>query len=67
MYTYTLSELRRLDTIEQSWDGAELKIEEDGLRVWLVPTENRPYDGDYQVETLNDEGRWIIEHNYFNQ
>lgn len=66
MYTYTLSELRRLDTIEQSWDGAELKIEEDGLRVWLVPTENRPYDGDYQVETLNDEGRWIIEHNYFN-
>ena len=66
MYNYTLSELRRLDTIEQSWDGAELKIEEDGLKVWLVPVSNRPYDGDYQVETLNDEGRWVIEDCYFN-
>ena len=67
MYNYTLSELRALGTKEQSWDGAELKIEEDGLKVWLVPASNRPYDGDYQVETLNDEGRWVTEEYFFNQ
>ena len=67
MYNYTLSELRILGTKEQSWDGAELKIEEDGLKVWLVPASNRPYDGDYQVETLNDEGRWVTEEYFFNQ
>ena len=67
MYNYTLSELRALGTKEQSWDGAELKIEEEGLKVWLVPASNRPYDGDYQVETLNDEGRWVIEEYFFNQ
>lgn len=65
MYTYTRSELQRLDTIDQSWDGAELKIDDGEIRVWLVPRENRGYDGDYQVETQNAIGRWITENYYF--
>lgn len=55
--TYTKSELNRLETIEQSWDGDELKIQEDGYRVWLTHRENRAYNGDYTVETLVD-GKW---------
>jgi hypothetical protein len=54
---YTKSELNRLETIEQSWDGDELKIQEDGYRVWLTHRENRAYNGDYTVETLV-EGKW---------
>jgi hypothetical protein len=54
---YTKSELTRLETIEQSWDGDELKIQEDGCRVWLTHRENRAYNGDYTVETLVD-GKW---------
>ena len=67
MYTYTRSELNRLDTIEQSWDGAELKIDDGEIRVWLVPREHSRYDGDYQVETRNSTGKWITENYYFNQ
>jgi len=66
MYTYTRSELERLDTLDQSWDGAELKFEDEETRVWLVPRENRGYDGDYQVETRNATGKWIIKNYYFN-
>ena len=55
--TYTKSELTRLETIEQSWDGDKLKIQEDGYRVWLTHRENRAYNGDYTVETLV-EGKW---------
>jgi hypothetical protein len=55
--TYTKSELNRLETIEQSWDGDELKIQEDGYRVWLTHRENRAYNGDYTIETLV-EGKW---------
>ena len=55
---YTVRELKNMDTIEQSWDGDELKIEEDGLRVWLVLPENTPYNGDFVIETLVD-GKWI--------
>jgi hypothetical protein len=55
--TYTKSELNRLETIEQSWDGDELKIQEDRYRVWLTLRENRAYNGDYTVETLV-EGKW---------
>lgn len=66
MYNYTLSELRRLETIDQSWDGAELKIDDGEIRVWLVPRENRGYDGDYQIETRNSVGRWITKNYYFN-
>ena len=62
---YTKQELQNLDTIEQSWDGAELKIEEEGMRVWLVPSEHRKYDGDYQVEIRNDNGKWVINNYYF--
>jgi hypothetical protein len=54
---YTKLELMILDTIEQAWDGDELKIQEDGLRVWFTYRENRAYNGDYTVETLVD-GKW---------
>jgi len=54
---YTKRELQNLETIEQSWDGAELKIEEPGYKVWLNPKENTPYDGDYTIQTLVD-GKW---------
>ena len=55
--SYTKSELRDLDTIEQAWDGDELKIDEGDLRVWLTHQENRQYNGDYTVETLVN-GSW---------
>lgn len=57
---YTRSELNSLDTIEQAWDGDELKIWEDDRKVWLTHRENRAYNGDYTIETLVD-GRWIQE------
>jgi hypothetical protein len=65
MYAYTKTELERLDTLDQSWDGAELKFEDEEMRVWLVPRENRGYDGDYQVETRNATGKWITKNYYF--
>ena len=65
MYAYTKTELERLDTLDQSWDGAELKFEDEETRVWLVPRENRGYDGDYQVETRNATGKWITKNYYF--
>jgi hypothetical protein len=63
--TYTKSELNRLETIEQAWDGDELKIQEDEYRVWLTLRQNRKYNGDYTIEKLVD-GRWIQETYYFN-
>ena len=57
---YTRSQLQMLDTIEQAWDGDELKIQDEEMRVWLVTRENRAYNGDYVVETLVN-GRWIQE------
>jgi hypothetical protein len=53
-----------LDTIEQAWDGDELKIKEEGYRVWLTHRDNRAYNGDYTVETLVD-GRWEQENCIF--
>lgn len=50
--TYTKKELQSLDTIEQAWDGDELKIQEQDFRVWLTHPENRPYNGDYTIEVL---------------
>jgi hypothetical protein len=55
--SYTKSELRDLDTIEQAWDGDELKVDEGDLRVWLTHPENRKYNGDYTIETLVN-GSW---------
>jgi hypothetical protein len=54
---YSKRELKQLDTIEQAWDGSELKIENDDRRVWLTPPENRRYDGDYTIETRVN-GKW---------
>ncbi len=67
MYTYTQSELRNMETLDQSWDGAELKVDDGEIRVWLVPRENRGYDGDYQIETLGPTGKWTTKNYYFNQ
>ena len=47
---FTKRELQQLDTIEQAWDGDELKIEDDGVKVWPVLPQNRQYNGDYVVE-----------------
>ena len=62
--SYTRSELNSLQTIEQAWDGDELKIWTDDKKVWLTHRENRAHNGDYTIETLVD-GRWIQENYYF--
>ena len=54
---YSKHDLTQLETIEQAWDGSELKIEEDDIKVWLTPPEHRQYDGDYVIETRIN-GRW---------
>lgn len=65
---FTRSELVILDTIEQAWDGDELKIDEDNYRVWLVLPENRQYNGDYVVEMFDPiSGKWEQESYYFNR
>ena len=38
MYNFTKRELQNMDTIEQSWSGDELKIEEESLdEEWAEP------------------------------
>jgi len=54
---YTKRDLQNLETIEQAWDGDELKIETDTTRVWLTSLENRQWDGDYTIENLIN-GKW---------
>ena len=54
---FTKRDLVYLDTIEQAWDGSELKIENDGMKVWLTQPEHRQYDGDYVIETRVN-GKW---------
>lgn len=61
--TYTRRELAAMPTIEQAWDGDELKIQEDGLRVWLVLPENIDYSGDFIIETLI-KGKWVQQEVY---
>lgn len=55
---YTKRELRDLPTIEQAWDGDELKIHDGTVKVWLTHPENRAYNGDYTIEVLMN-GRWV--------
>ena len=62
---YSKHELQQLDTIEQAWDGSELKIENDGYRVWLTQPEHRRYDGDYVIETRVN-GKWEQQSCLFN-
>lgn len=64
---YTKRELKSLETIEQAWDGDELKIQTNEMRVWLVLPENRQYNGDYVIEFFDAiSGRWDVESFYFN-
>jgi hypothetical protein len=65
LHEYSKAELNSLETIEQAWDGDELKIKTDTHRIWLVLRENRPYNGDYVVETYN-RGKWEQTSYYFN-
>jgi len=62
--TYTKRQLQSLDTIEQAWDGDELKIWKDDVKVWLTLPENRKYNGDYTIERLVD-GKWEQENCMF--
>lgn len=62
---YTREELINRDTIEQAWDGDELKIDDGDIRVWLTSRGNRMYNGDYTIETRVD-GRWNQESHSFN-
>jgi len=48
--SYSKRELENLETIEQAWDGDELKIDEQNMRVWLSHPENRQWNGDYTIE-----------------
>lgn len=61
---YSKKQLEELDTIEQAWDGDELKMQEGNTRVWLTHSENRKYNGDYTIET-RIEGRWEQENCLF--
>jgi hypothetical protein len=65
LHEYTKAELNSMDTIEQAWDGDELKIQTDTHKIWLVLPENRQYNGDYVVETLVN-GGWEQASYYFN-
>lgn len=62
---YTRADLINLDTIEQAWDGDELKIDDGDVRVWLTNRGNRMYNGDYTIETMVD-GKWNQESHNFN-
>lgn len=62
-YNFTRTELKQYPTIEQSHSGDYLKIDKDGVRVWLTHPENIAYDGDYQVEICVD-GVWRCESFY---
>jgi len=65
LHEYTKAELNSMETIEQAWDGDELKIKTDTYKVWLTLRENRQYNGDYVVETLVN-GGWEQVSYYFN-
>lgn len=54
---YTKRELVDMETIEQAWDGDELKVDTGDTRVWLTNSENRKYNGDYTIEKIVN-GRW---------
>ena len=58
-FGFTKRDLRLLETIEQSWSGDELKINDENIRVWLTHPDNSKYDGDYQVEIRVD-GTWRV-------
>jgi len=62
--SYSKRELQQLDTIEQAWDGDELKIDNGDVRIWLTHRENRQYNGDYTLETRIN-GKWYQIARYF--
>ena len=47
---YTKRQLQQLETIEQAWDGDELKVDDGNVKVWLTLPENRQWNGDYTIE-----------------
>ena len=61
---YTKRQLQQLETIEQAWDGDELKINDSNVKVWLTLPENRQWNGDYTIEIRLD-GVWYQSSHYF--
>lgn len=61
---FSKTELKELPTIEQAWDGDELKFNDGEMRIWLTHRENRQYNGDYTIEKRID-GKWSQESGYF--
>lgn len=66
-YNYTLSQLESMPTLSTS-QGDDLKVDEDGVRVWLSRMDvedGMPYHSQVTVEVLDEEtGRWEIQHTY---
>lgn len=64
---YTLQELESIPTVSQSWN-ADLKVQEDGLRVWLTRTsveDGEPYNDKVSIERWdNHYGRWVTVEEY---
>ena len=65
MDTYTKAELKSMETLEQSWSGDYLKYEDENVKVWLTHPDNTAYDGDYQIEILDWNGKWVCQKFYF--
>ena len=61
---FTRRELQQLDTIGQDWDGDELKIEDDNVKVWLTHNDNWPWKGDYTIE-VRINGKWYQSSHHF--
>lgn len=65
MDSYTKAELKEMETLEQSWSGDYLKYEDKNYKVWLTHPDHVKSDGDYQIEELDWNGRWIRHVFYF--
>ena len=62
---FTQQDLNELETMEQAWDGNELKIDHEHMRVWLTHPENKQYNGDYVIESRTPTGGWKQEPKWF--
>ena len=61
---YTKRQLEQLETIEQAWDGDELKVDDGNVKVWLTLPENRQWNGDYTIEVRLDGVWYQSSHNF---
>ena len=63
-YSFTKHDLEQLTTIEQTLSGDKLKIQDNGLRIWLTSNENTTQKGDYYIEVKTN-GMWERSKFYF--